>query len=182
MAPRRRRISLRRLPTNRRPVGLLVIVLVILLASSRFAPWNEPPPEGPSPAELTESIYAVERVVDGDTLVLANQLRVRLIGADTPETVMPNHPVEPFGKEATEFTRRFVADGEVFLQFDGRRADKYGRVLAHVWVGNRMLSEELIRAGLAEAEMQYSYAPAVKDRLRNAQDAARTAGRGIWSR
>ena len=173
MAARKRRIFKRRLSGSRPRIALLVIALVILAATHRFVPSGD----------LEEGAYRVERVVDGDTLVLADptRSRVRLIGADTPETVMPNHPVEPFGKEATEFTRRFVAGGQVRLQFDGRRKDKYGRILAHVWVDDRMLSEELIRAGLAEAEMKYSYDRAIKDRLSQAEAEARAARRGIWS-
>jgi micrococcal nuclease len=121
-------------------------------------------------------------VVDGDTLVLGNRCRVRLIGADTPETVRPNYPVEPFGPEATQFTTRFVAGGEVRLQFDGPRKDKYDRFLAHVWVGDRLLEEELLRAGLAVAETQYHYSAAMKDRFRRAEAEAQAAHRAIWSR
>ena len=95
-------------------------------------------------------------MVDGDTFVLADaKEHVRLIGADTPETVKPNWPVEPWGPEATAFTKQFLAGGEVRLEFDGPPRDKYGRMLAFVWVGDRMLNEELIRAGLARAELQY---------------------------
>jgi endonuclease YncB( thermonuclease family) len=48
-------------------------------------------------------------------------------------------------------------------------------------VGDKMLEEELIRAGLATAETEYSYSSAVKARFRRAQSQARAAGRGIWS-
>ena len=50
--------------------------------------------------------YPVVRVVDGDTMVLAaaeKEIRVRLIGVDTPETVHPSRPVEAYGKEASAF-------------------------------------------------------------------------------
>jgi endonuclease YncB( thermonuclease family) len=43
------------------------------------------------------------RVVDGDTIILSNGEKVRLIGVDTPETVRPNTPVEYYGKEASTF-------------------------------------------------------------------------------
>ena len=59
---------------------------------------------------MSEGPYRVQRVVDGDTLLLDNQWRVRLIGADTPETVHPERPVEPWGPEATEFTRQCLAE------------------------------------------------------------------------
>ncbi len=160
--------------------NLLIPVAVLALLILRG--WYPERPDVPPPVTLDEGTYQVERVVDGDTLVLANQGRIRLIGANTPETVMPNHPVEPWGPEATEFTKRFVAGGEVRLQFDGRRQDKYGRFLAHVWVDGRMLEEELLRAGLATAETKYRYSAEAKDRFRAAESEARAAGRGIWSK
>ena len=52
------------------------------------------------------------RVVDGDTIILSNGERVRLIGVDTPETKHPRKPVEYYGKEATAFTKMMV-EGKV---------------------------------------------------------------------
>jgi len=166
---------------QRRNLLIPVAVLALLILRGWHPEWYQSPGRPPPPVTLEEGTYRVERVVDGDTLLLANQGRIRLIGADTPETVMPNHPIEPWGPEATEFTEHFVAGGEVRLQFDGRRQDKYGRFLAHIWVGDRMLEEELLRAGLATAETDYSYSAEAKDRFRAAETEARTARRGIWS-
>ena len=55
--------------------------------------------------------YKVARVIDGDTIELENGGKVRLIGVDTPETVHPNKPVEYFGKEASEFSKKLL-EGE----------------------------------------------------------------------
>jgi endonuclease YncB( thermonuclease family) len=114
------------------------------------------------PELLPEGVYQVERIVDGDTLLLRDGARVRLMGVDTPETVKPDHPVEPWGPEASEFTRRFIDAGEVRLQFDRERTDRFGRYLAYVWVGDKMLNEELLRAGLARWEPGYNYNPSMK--------------------
>ena len=163
-------------------VWALVLIAFVLLRVYYGDDLTETQPKATRPTALEPGIYRVKRVVDGDTLVLANEGRVRLIGADTPETVMPDHPVEPWGPEATEFTRHLVAGREVRLEMDGRRIDKYGRFLAHVWVGDRMLEEELARAGLARAMTKYKFSQAVKDRLIAAEDEAKAARRGIWSR
>jgi len=57
----------------------------------------------------TQSKYEyVQRVVDGDTIEMANGVKIRLIGVDTPETKHPQKPVEFFGQEATAFTRRMT--------------------------------------------------------------------------
>ncbi len=174
-----RRISQSLRYRARRPfvvVGLvLLVVLLRLLASDDRRPT--------SPESLAEGVYRVQRVVDGDTFDLEGGARIRLIGADTPETVQPNHPVEPFGPEATTFTERFVGDagGEVRLQMDRERKDRFDRFLAYVFVGDSMLNEELIRAGLATARTEFNYSRTVKRRFRQAEDEAKAAGRGIWS-
>jgi micrococcal nuclease len=119
--------------------------------------------------------------VDGDTIVVAPDSFVRLIGVDTPETVKPEHPVEPFGPEATAFTRQFLSGGAARLAFDRERVDRFGRFLAYVWVDERMLNEELLRAGVARWEPNFHYSGEMKRRFRQAQDEARRAGVGIWS-
>jgi micrococcal nuclease len=158
---------------------LIVVVGLIALAVARYFAG----PLEPSPANLpSEGLYHVVRVVDGDTLIVEPHLTVRLIGVNTPETVKPEHPVEPWGPEASEFTREFLASGIAQLQFDRERVDQYGRYLAYVWVDGRMLNEELVRAGLGRYEPQYRYSEAIKRRLREAQRQAQRQGLGIWSR
>ncbi len=170
----------------RRLRGRRWAILVVLAAAMLLLLRGWPRP-APLPAEaLPEGVYQVERVVDGDTLVLVGGYRVRLIGADTPETKHPDRPVEPWGPEATQFTEEFIGGGllrapEVRLEFDGPRLDRYGRLLAYVWVDGRMLNEELIRQGLAEARTEFPYSAEMKSRFLAAQAEARQARRAIWS-
>jgi endonuclease YncB( thermonuclease family) len=89
------------------------IVLVALLAAF-FNPADQTATHG--------DFEVVERVVDGDTLLLQSGERVRLIGVDTPETKHPKKPVERFGKEASEFTRQMVEGKRVRLEFDPANA------------------------------------------------------------
>lgn len=158
----------------------LVWLALLCLAAVRSWQGCHEAPEAPPPT-LDEQQYRVQRAVDGDTLLLANRARVRLIGVDAPETVKPHHPIEAWGPEASAFTKQFVAGGIVQLQFDHERLDKYHRYLAYVWVDGRMLNEELVRAGLARVELNYHYAPTMKTRFRRAEAEARAAHRGIWS-
>ena len=176
---RRRHLSSFRLP--RRPWQVFLL-LVLLLALAVLHQWRPAFFQYDASQTMESGTFRIARVVDGDTLVLADSKeRIRLIGADTPETVKPNWPVEPWGPEATAFTKQFVSGGEVRLEFDGPPRDKYGRMLAFVWVGDRMLSEELIRAGLARAELKYPYSAEKKARFRRAEAEAQSARRGIWS-
>jgi len=141
---------------------------------------------------IEEGIWTVVHVVDGDTLRIEDgagtKYYVRLIGADTPETVKPNHPVEPFGLEASEFTKRKIAESgnRVRLSFDGDQVDKYGRSLAMVYLqmpdGNEVwLNELLIREGLARAQTQYRFSKGAKDAFRSAETEAKNAKRNLWS-
>ncbi len=163
---------------RRRPLPWIVVAIALLAAVMRL--WsgaaNQPPAE-----TLAAEEYRVVRVVDGDTLLLEDDVRVRLIGVDTPETVAPDRPVEPWGPEATEFTGQFVSGGRVRLEFDRERVDRFDRFLAYVWVGDRMLNEELLRAGLATAPKHYRYGDAMRRRFQKAEDEARRARIGIWS-
>src|SRR5262249_34757524 len=100
----------------------------------------------------------------------------------TPETVKPDTPVEPWGLEASDFTKQFLAGGSARLQFDRERVDDYGRMLAYVWVGDKMLNEELLRAGLAHYESYFRYSQTMKRRFAKAEAEAKAAHRGLWSR
>jgi len=153
------------------------VALVVLFLVRYFS--GELPPTPPEP--LAAGVHRLVRVVDGDTLIFEPHATVRLIGVDTPETVKPEHAVEAYGPEATAFTREFLSGGEARLAFDRERVDRFGRFLAYVWVDDRMLNEELLRAGLARWEAHFSYSQANKDRFRRAQQEAKREHLGIWS-
>ncbi|MBQ6738753.1 MAG: thermonuclease family protein, partial [Synergistaceae bacterium] len=100
---------------------------------------------------LRNKVYKakIERVVDGDTAIVSFifddgskylKERVRFLGVNTPETVHPNKPVEFYGKEASNFTKSQLTDQIVWLQTDIEVKDRYGRMLAYVWL--REPSEE----------------------------------------
>ena len=105
--------------------------------------------KGPNALESLEvrrnTVYKakVERVVDGDTAIISFifddgskylKERVRFLGVNTPETVHPNKPVEYYGKEASNFTKSELTDKTVWLQTDVEVKDRYGRMLAYVWM------------------------------------------------
>jgi micrococcal nuclease len=127
-----------------------------------------------TPRELAAGDHRVQSVLDGDTIVLEGGARVRLIGVDAPESA------EPLGVEASEFTRQFTKNGSVRIEVDRERVDRFGRFLAYVWVGDRLLNEELVRAGLARYEPKYQYSAAMKRRYKLAQEEARARRVGMW--
>ena len=127
----------------------------------------------PGPAIFRQRRYGL----DGEEIV------VRLIGLDTPETVAPDRPVECFGPEASARTKGLVEGGQVWLEYDevSGPTDKYDRTLAFVWLDQQtMLNELLIREGFAE-EVTYTDGYAHAEEFRAAEDAARSSGAGMWT-
>lgn len=124
----------------------------------------------------------VVRVVDGDTVQVRigdHVERVRYIGMDTPEVHHPRRGEEPGGREATAVNRDLVLGRAVRLELDVRTRDRYGRLLAYVWVGDVMVNAELVRRGYAQV---MTVPPNVRYQtlFLRLQREAREAGRGLW--
>ncbi|GAB4127330.1 thermonuclease family protein [Thermopirellula anaerolimosa] len=185
MAPRRRtarRPTAVLFPRSRRrwSPGTWILLVLVLLLLRLFYRSGESVPSGAT-GTLQSGEYAVERVVDGDTLLLVGGQRVRLLGIDAPESVKPNSPVEPFGPESSEAVREYVraSGSRIRLETENKR-DKYGRLLGVAWAGDVCINEALVEAGLARVETQYSYPQDLKAKLLAAERRARVARRGIW--
>jgi micrococcal nuclease len=141
------------------------------------------------PAVARTGPCEVITVIDGDTLFVKQPAsgsaqefvgKVRLLGINTPETVQEEVAPQPFGKEATEFLKSRVASGNVRLELDKRRLDRYGRSLAYVYVGNACLNEELVAAGLARVHTYPGDSMTMNRQLFRAQDEAKRRELGIW--
>ena len=129
--------------------------------------------------------YPVVRAVDGDTIRVnrnGEEIVIRFIGLDTPETVAPDRPVECYGPEASARTKELVEGGQVWLEYDEASGltDKYDRTLAFVWLDQQtMLNELLIAEGYAE-EVTYTDGYAHQREFHAAERAAQSAGAGLW--
>jgi micrococcal nuclease len=126
------------------------------------------------------SFYVVEKVIDGDTLRLEDGRQVRLLGVDTPESKHAQVPVQVFSQEAYEFSKQMTEGFEVRLEYDAEATDKYGRVLAYVYLRDgRMLNEELLKRGYAYVLRRFPFKK--KREFLYIQDIARQEQRGLWS-
>ncbi|MFQ5840903.1 MAG: thermonuclease family protein [Thermodesulfobacteriota bacterium] len=124
-------------------------------------------------------VFHVTRVIDGDTLLLSNGERVRLIGVDTPELHHPLKPVQYFAKEASEFTRKMVKGKGVRLEYDWQNRDRYGRLLAYVYLEDgTFLNAEIIKQGYGFAYTKYPFR--YTEEFRKYEREARENGRGLW--
>lgn len=140
----------------------------------------------------------VVRVVDGDTLKVELNGRVeniRLIGIDTPESKVNKKAkkdaarssqdiktIVSLGKAATSFTKSIIKPGDlVDIEQDVQSRDRYGRLLAYVYLkSGKMLNEEIIAAGFASV---MTIPPNVRhqERFLRAYRTARERQRGLWA-
>lgn len=135
----------------------------------------------------------VVRIVDGDTAVFrlgdGKQEKVRFIGVDTPESTTK---IEPYGKAATAYTAKKLKVGsKVYLEKDVEPRDRYGRLLAYVWLAKpSAITQSEVRAKLFNAKLvldgyaqQMTIPPNVKyaDYFGTFADEARFADKGLWA-
>lgn len=141
----------------------------------------------------------VTRVVDGDTAWVrmvdsGEEEKVRFIGVDTPENTIQ---VEPYGAEASKYAKKHLSGATVYLETDVEKRDRYGRLLAYVWMSKPQAGDADERPTLAEAKERMfnawlardGYAqtltipPNVKyeDYFLELQRSARDANEGLWN-
>ena len=125
----------------------------------------------------------VTRIIDGDTIhvrVDGRVEKVRYIGVNTPEIHHPRRGEEPGGRAAAEINRHLVSGRRVRLELDAQARDRYGRLLAYVWVADTMVNAELVRRGFAQV---MTIPPNVRHQslFVKLQREAREAHRGLWA-
>lgn len=154
----------------------LITLLSLLFGSVAIAADKKP--------VVKNGSYKVTSVVDGDTFKIAvgkTTETVRLIGVDTPETVHPNKAVQPYGKEASAYTKKILAGKTVKLVFDVQQRDKYGRLLAYAYLADgTFVNSTLIKNGYA---VLMTIPPNVKytKQFTALQKEARDKKRGLWA-
>ena len=145
---------------------LLVLLFILLLTSPVIA----------------EQWIKVKWVDDGDTILLTNGQHLRYIGINSPEIENRKYKrkAEPYGQEALRYNMHLVYKKRVKLEFDRENKDRYGRLLAYVYLPNgTFVNLKMIEQGYA-----YCLYKRPNDRYQKkflaAQREAMTAGRGIW--
>jgi micrococcal nuclease len=155
--------------------------------TSQPTPTIVPSPTVSSTTSLTRGTFKVIRVIDGDTIEIEGDERIRYLGIDTPETVDPRKPVQCFGIEAAKKNKELIEGKNVRLEKDITDKDKYGRLLRYVWVdpstgsGQALfVNLELVKQGFA---FSYTYPPDIKYQVEilAAEQEAREANRGLWA-
>ena len=136
----------------------------------------------------TVQVTKVIRVVDGDTIEIEGNIKLRYIGIDTPETKHPTKGVQCFGKEASNKNKELVEGKMIRMEKDVSETDKYGRLLRYIWLvephatksSELFVNDFLVRQGYAYAS---TFPPdvAYSKQFVVAQQEARENNRGLWS-
>lgn len=139
--------------------------------------WPEPEA---SPDLLS---YEVICAIDGDTLLISmsgQEVTVRLIGVDAPESVHPEAEKNtPEGELASLWMKQFINGKRVTLEYDQELKDQYGRTLAYVYTDGRLVEDVLLAAGMArtltmEPNTRYQH------HFEMIEKEARDGGSGFW--
>ncbi len=129
----------------------------------------------------------VERVVDGDTLLLDNGEIVRLIGIDTPEYYkitdtekfgFDEDYLYEWGVKAKLYMEDRVLHRDVSLEYDWERRDKYERLLAYVYLGHEMINRTMIEEGYARATPEFDFK--YEEEFMELEEEAKNEGKGMW--
>ena len=119
--------------------------------------------------------YAVKKVFDGDTILIGNGEKIRLLGIDAFE-----HDQNIYGMKGKDFLSKLVLNKDVCIETDVTEKDTYGRTLGYVFFDTSFINEELLKNGYA---ILSNFPPNTKylSRLKKAQIYARQNMLGIWS-
>lgn len=161
-------------------ISILVIVLSLLIG---FSQSNDEFKE----VLVTKQpgLYAVEKVVDGDTVIVdmnGKSETVRMIGVDTPETHHPSKPVQCFGRAATAFTAKLLTNKQVRLEADSSNSnrDRYQRLLRYVYLPDgTLVNLEIVAQGYGFAYTAFPLSKSEEFEL--AEDNARLNNLGLWN-
>ena len=132
-------------------------------------------------ADRIDEYAGISRVHDGDTVVLRDGRKLRLIGINTPELARDDSPGQPYAQEARAALAALLGSTvEIGLRFDEQHVDHYGRLLAHLYLPDG----ESVQAQL----LQQGYAAAIavppnlwnQECYRSAEERATRAGLGLW--
>lgn len=162
-------------------LGLILIAVIYLLNDLGYIKLEDTKDE--ENTNVDYELYNVVRVVDGDTIVVdfkGENKKVRLIGVDTPESVHQNSSKNTEeGKIASKYTKSKLENKKVGLEFDVQEEDKYGRLLAYVYIDGKMYNKILLKEGMAKIA---TYPPNVKyvEDFKKLQKEARENKTGFW--
>ena len=162
--------------------SIFIALILILLQQNGMIPGQEKVET--TVENSTPGLYSVTKFDDGDTIGVDMEGKtetIRFIGVDTPETHDPRKPVQCFGENAADFTKKTIGSSRVRLEADPEsdNRDRYDRLLRYVYLPSReLLNYELIKEGYGFAITGFPHTK--METFVSAETEARNSGRGLW--
>ncbi len=153
---------------------LIFSVSLLLVPGGQIQAQQNAKAQSSAKNESDQQSASVTKIIDGDTFVLSNGKTARLLGLDTPERG------EDYAQKAKVFAEIVLNGKQVKLETEKPVEDKYGRMLAYIFVDGKLYNELVLRKGLANIYFFNNHHRYAR-RLLDAQNAARKDGVGIWS-
>jgi len=116
--------------------------------------------------------FLVLRVIDGDTLELENQIKIRLLGINTPEKN------QKYYDEAAQLLKKLAENKTIKIKWQD--SDKYGRILAYAFLGKKLVNKEILEKGFAN--LYYYEKDNYYSNMKQAEEKARQEEAGIWKK
>jgi len=124
----------------------------------------------------------VKWVYDGDSLLLTDKRKIRIVGIDTPETKHHRQKAQAYGAKAREALRELLKsfNYQVVLRYGKERKDKYKRTLAHVYLPDGTnISNWLLEEGYAKT-LAFPPNIALADCYKKSEEVAQAQSLRIW--
>lgn len=129
--------------------------------------------------ENVESRIWVKQVIDVNTLLLSSGEQVELTGVKTSITRRFRKSVSNYMKEASLFVKRLVEGKEIKLEFDWEKRDRYGHLLAYVYLmDGTFINEEIIKQGYGFTDTKYPFK--YMEEFRGYEREAKENKIGLW--
>ena len=99
--------------------GALFLLLLLTGINAGFGASTDQPAQS----------VTVAKILDGDTVILADGRHVRLIGINAPETGKKDRPEQPLARQAKKYLQSLLRTGRIKLTPGKQPRDHYGRTL-----------------------------------------------------
>ncbi len=124
-----------------------------------------------------EGPYQVTNVIDGDTIDLDNGMRIRFAGVNTPELKKD----VCYAYEAKAFIEENLLGEYIYVEKDNYNKDKYYRYLRYIYYRDLNINFILVKEGFAKVYDKYKRSTKHYSELKELEEEAKLAKKGIWS-
>lgn len=152
-------------------IGFLLMFFGLRLSNN----LNSPKDYSKNAPNLNNSdSFLITKVIDGDTAILENGKHVRFLGENSPE-----HD-EGFFNEAKVLNEKLILKKVVRLEFEKEKIDRYGRILAYVFIGDNLINAEIVKNGFSIADFMQKNEK-YQSEILTAENYAKSNCLGFWA-